>query len=117
MQRGFLGSLFDLSFTSFVTTRLMKVLYVLRLALLGGTFLVGAFATFTVGGSTLGELWLFVFGPFFLVAQTLANRVACELVVVLFRIFEHTRDQLDITRAAWSAAATAGQAPPPAPPV
>jgi hypothetical protein len=117
VQRGFLGSLFDLSFTSFVTTRLMKVLYVLRLMLLGGTYLVGAFAAFGVGGSALGALWLFVFGPFVLAAQTLANRVACELVVVLFRIFEHTRDQLEITQAAWSAAAAAGQAPPPAPPV
>jgi Domain of unknown function (DUF4282) len=117
VQRGFLRSLFDLSFTSFVTTRLMKVLYVLRLMWLSGTYLVGALTLFALGGSPLGALWLFVVGPLVVLAQALANRVACELVIVVFRIFESTRDQLAITQAAWSAAANAGDAPPPAPPV
>lgn len=112
MQRGFVRSLFDLSFTSFVTTRLMKVLYVLRLLWLGGTYLVGALMLFRIGGSSLGGLWLLVLGPLALIAQAISARVACELMIVVFRIFEHTRDQLAITQEAWPA----GDAPRPAPP-
>jgi hypothetical protein len=135
VQRGFFKSLFDLSFTSFVTTRLMKVLYVLSLALVltaygtialtlfasgvGDSMTVGADGALQThrGGSTaLGLAWLFVIGPLFLAFHTLAFRVTAEVFVVLFRIAENSRDQLAITRAAWSAAADAtvasGEAPP-----
>ncbi len=136
MQTGFLRSLLDLSFTSFVTTRLIKVLYLLSFvpAVLmyaavaitlfasgaGDSVTVAADGTFqshSAGSAGFGLLWLFVLGPLFLLLHALVGRVLSELVIVLFRIFENTRDQLAITRAAWSAAATAGQAPPPAPPV
>jgi Domain of unknown function (DUF4282) len=121
VQRGFFESLFDLSFTSFVTTRLMKVLYVARLALLGGSYFVGGLLFLLVGGPVLGAAWVFVFGPVFLFAQVLTFRVTCELMVVAFCIFENTRDQLAITRAAWAPAVDAarpgGGQPPLAPPV
>ncbi|HXE45126.1 MAG TPA: DUF4282 domain-containing protein [Conexibacter sp.] len=128
MEKGFFGSLFDLSFTSFVTTKLVKVLYVLSLVILGIAYAVIAIAFFSSGGDSvtvgadgnlqshsgghtdLGLLWLFVFGPLFLFFYTLLYRVFFELVIVLFRIFENTRDQLTVTRAAWPEAA------PPAPP-
>jgi Domain of unknown function (DUF4282) len=138
VQRGFFGSLFDLSFTSFVTTKLIKVLYVLSLVILAIAYVVIAIAFFTSGGgdsvtigddgsfetdsggsTALGLLWLFVLGPLFLFFYTLAYRVLFELVVVLFRIFENTRDQLAVTRAAWPAAAappSAGDGESPVPP-
>jgi hypothetical protein len=122
VQKGFFGSLFDLSFTSFVTTKLIKVLYVLSLVILVIAYVVIAIAFFTSGGgdevtvtadgtfqtdsggsAALGLLWLFVLGPLFLFFYTLAYRVVFEIVVVLFRIFENTRDQLAVTRAAWPA--------------
>lgn len=128
MEKGFLGSLFDLSFTSFVTTKLVKVLYVLSLVILGIAYVAIAIALFSSGGTTsvgadgtlqqsggdtgLGLLWLFVLGPLFLFFYTLLYRVFFELVVVLFRIFENTRDQLSVVRAAWPAA---DDPPPPAP--
>lgn len=138
MQRGFFGSLLDLSFTSFVTTKLIKVLYVLSLVLLAIAYVVIAIALFSSGGGDsftvgddgtfqadsggntgLGLLWLFVLGPLFLFFYTLLYRVFFELVVVLFRIFENTRDQLAVTRAAWPAAAApaplGGDGPPVAP--
>ncbi len=117
MERGFFGSLFDLSFTSFVTTKLVKVLYVLSLVLLAIAYVVIAIAFFTSGsdsvtisdsgtlerhsgGNTgLGLLWLFVLGPLLLFFYTLFYRVMFELIIVLFRIFENTRDQLAATRA------------------
>ena len=40
MQKGFFASLFDLSFTSFITTRVIKVLYVITLVFLVVAYLV-----------------------------------------------------------------------------
>lgn len=130
-QKGFMGSLFDLSFTSFVTTKLIKVLYVLSLVLLAIMYVVVAIGIFSSGGDELtmnadgtfstegggntgfGLLWLFIIGPILLFFYTLLYRVFFELVVVLFRIFENTRDQLAVTRAAWPSAATGPADPPP----
>ena len=98
----------------------MKVLYVLRLLFVVGTYVTVALGLFASGigdsptlgpdgslemthsstGTVLGLAWLFVIGPLFVAFHTLAYRVVAELFVVLFRIFENTRDQLAITRAA-----------------
>jgi hypothetical protein len=116
-NKGFFGSLFDLSFTSFVTIRLVRVLYILTLTLLAIGYLVIALAIFSGGGAevqfssdgtlenvdsdgnaVLGVLWVFVLGPLLLFFYVLFYRVIFELVVVVFRIFENTRDQLALTR-------------------
>jgi hypothetical protein len=139
MQQGFFRSLFDVSFTSFVTTRVIKVLYVLSLVILAIAYLVIAIACFTAGGgdsltltgdgslqtessgsTTLGLLWLFVIGPLLLFFYTLACRVMFELVVVLFRLYENSRDQLAVMRAAsptpgGSSISTGDDEPPAAP--
>jgi hypothetical protein len=123
LRKGFFRSLFDLSFTSFVTTKLVKVLYALSfvpamlayaaiaLALFtsgaGDSVTVaadGTFQTHSAGSTGLGLAWLFVLGPLFLFLHALVGRVLSELVIVLFRIFESTRDQLALTRAAFPAA-------------
>jgi len=130
VPRRFLRSLLDLSFTTFVTTKLVKVLYALSLAAAVLVYVGVAFVLFTAGagdsvtlaadgslqshssGSTgLALAWLFLIGPLFLLFQALAARVLSELVIVLFRIFESTRDQLALTRAAIVAA---GEEPSPA---
>jgi hypothetical protein len=116
-DRGICGSLFDVSFTSFVTTKVIKILYVLTLLLLVIGYIAiaidlfssgsqttsmapdGTFETSSHGNTTLGLLWVFVVGPLFLFFYTLIYRVAFELVIVLFRIFENTRDQLALARA------------------
>jgi hypothetical protein len=120
-QKGFLGSLFDLSFTSFVTTKLIKLLYVLSLVLLGLGYLFIAAAAFNDSGGA-GVLWLFILGPLVIFFYLLLYRVFFELVMVVFRIFENTRDQLAVTRAAWPAEAAAAPArvdeqPPPTAPM
>ena len=45
-RAGFLGALFDFSFTSFVTTKIIKVLYVLILVLVSISALVFTIAAF-----------------------------------------------------------------------
>ena len=130
MTRKFLRSLLDLSFTTFLTTKLVKVLYALSLAAgvlvyLGVAFMLftagagdsvtvaadGSFQSHSSGSTGLALAWVFLIGPLFLLFHALAARVLSELVIVLFRIFEHTRDQLAATRAAIVAA---GERPSPA---
>jgi hypothetical protein len=125
--KGFFGALFDLSFSSFVTIRLVKVLYILTLALLVIGYFVIALAIFSGGSETahiagdgslemsggdgntaLGLLWVFLLGPLALFFYVLLYRVLFELIVVVFRIFENTRDQLALTRA--GAAGPGGEA-------
>ncbi|HEY4279407.1 MAG TPA: DUF4282 domain-containing protein [Conexibacter sp.] len=117
VPKGFFASLFDLSFTSFVTTRVIKALYALSLVVLAAVYLIVAIGLFKHGGDSatlardgslqtesggntvLGILWL-MFGPILLFVYALVFRVLSELVTVFFRIFENTHDQLALTRAA-----------------
>ncbi len=115
--KGFFGSLFDLSFSSFVTIRLVKVLYILTLILLVLAYIAIAVAIFSGGGeearftsdgtfettdsggnAALGVFWLLILGPLLLFFYLLLYRVVFELIVVVFRIFENTRDQLALAR-------------------
>jgi hypothetical protein len=88
--RGFVGALFDFSFTDFVTTRVLRLLYGAGIAASGiaglvilaravngpGLFFVGALVVVPIG---------------FLVAVTL-TRIWCELVIVAFRLAEHAAE-------------------------
>jgi hypothetical protein len=133
-RKGFFGSLFDLSFTEFVTTRVVKVLYVLTLVLLvlgylgiavalftGGQEVAsfdestGQFTTESEGNAALGLLWLLLIGPLLLFLYTLLYRVFYELLIVVFRIYENTRDQLELTRRGVQPAAPAGPPSQPGP--
>ena len=116
MQKRFFASLFDLSFTSFITTRVIKVLYVITLVFLVVAYLVIAVSIFAGGDTTttidingnvqesgggntaFGILWLLILGPILLFFYTLIYRVVFELISVFFRIFENTRDQLALDR-------------------
>ena len=83
--KGFFGSLFDYSFSSFVTPRIIKILYVLA------TILIGLWTLFLVAAAfnaseTAGVLTLFIVGPLFFIVSMLYARVILELVIVFFRI-------------------------------
>ncbi|MCW2993682.1 MAG: hypothetical protein JWQ18_1177 [Conexibacter sp.] len=119
MERGFFGSLFDLSFTSFITTKIIKVIYVLTLvgiALVALFFIVGAFKE----SAALG-LFVLVFGaPIGAVIYAVYARVILEFIIQVFRIGEVLRDQNALQRTAFTAAgwlpgdAAPAVSPPPA---
>ena len=79
---GFIASLFDLSFTSFITTKLIKVLYVLGI--------VGA-ALWALGMAGTGvmqggfSLILVLVSPALFLIGVIYMRVMMELIMVLFR--------------------------------
>ena len=109
-ERGFFRSLFDLSFSEFVTMRLIKVIYIIGIVFISLLALVSILG---IAASVVGNLifvsqglggagTLFaslIFGFLGLVLSLLfwlflmiALRVSLELTAVLFRIADHTRD-------------------------
>ena len=90
-ERGFLGSLFDFSFTSMVTPKIIKVLYVLYTI---WTLVVAVYilaAAFIQLGTTVGLLALIVFDPIYILLSLGFFRVILEAFMVVFRIYEETR--------------------------
>ena len=90
-EKGFLGSLMDLSFTSFVTTKLIKVMYILDMVLIGliALLIIGAgFATSPI----LGFVFIITVAPLFVLFALIYTRVILELIIVLFRIAENTAE-------------------------
>lgn len=88
---GFIGALFDFSFTSFITTKLIKLLYALGMLGAAGfavTLFTGGLAT---GGFT-GILMALVGAPLAFLFGIVYIRVVLELIIVLFRMAEHTAD-------------------------
>ena len=91
-EKGFLGSLFDFSFTSLVTPKIVKVLYILFTiwtALIGLSILVIGFKT---GGVAGGLFTLIVVEPIFVLLTLGIYRVVLELFVVVFRIYDELKN-------------------------
>jgi hypothetical protein len=87
---GFLGALFDFGFTSFVTPKVVKVLYPLIMVFTGLTalaFVAGAFHAST----GLGFLTLLVLAPLFFLVVTAIYRILLEFFIVIFRVAEDIR--------------------------
>jgi len=88
--RGFLGALFDFSFTSFVTTRIIKVLYVLILVLTVIAALAYTFLAFAAS-HVFGFLVLVIGDPLFIIIVMAFWRLVLEAFMVVFRIAEDVR--------------------------
>ncbi|MCP4872150.1 MAG: DUF4282 domain-containing protein [Proteobacteria bacterium] len=90
-KQGFIGSLFDFSFSNFVTPTLIKIIYGLALLMVGlavlGIGITGLLAVF--GGEAIGGILMIIIGcPLYLVFGTIGARVYCELLILFFRILE-----------------------------
>lgn len=92
-EKGLSAGLFDLSFTTFITTKIAKALYVIGIVIqfMG---LCGFVAYMIFSGNVLSttEKALFVLSPLLFFAYLICWRVFMELIVVVFRIAEHLRD-------------------------
>ena len=85
---GFLAALFDLSFTTFITSKLIKILFVISIALaaLGALFLI--ISGFNVGVLP-GILMLVVGAPLLFFFYVIYARVMMEVLIVIFRCSEY----------------------------
>jgi uncharacterized membrane protein len=86
--KGFFGSLFDFSFTSFVTPKIIKVIYVLYTIWMIVWALFFLRLGFRYGGATGGFATLIVVDPLFLVLSLGLFRVVLELFMVVHRMQE-----------------------------
>lgn len=97
VQKGFFASLFDFSFSDFITTRIIKVLYglgILGAILLSGTvFIIPLIKGYS---STGGKLWAIILFPLLALLCIIILRVVYEVIIVVFRIAEYSRDIRDI---------------------
>jgi Domain of unknown function (DUF4282) len=88
--KGFLGALFDFGFTSFVTPKVIKVLYMLIVI---GTVVSALVVTIVVfKASVMFGFLMLVFGdPLFILIALAIYRVILEFFVVTFRVAEDIR--------------------------
>jgi hypothetical protein len=87
-QKGFLGSLFDFSFTSMVTPTIIKVLYVLA-AIMWTVFGLGYVGlAWNTGGAGAGIAVLIIIFPIWLLLGLGITRVVLEAFMVVFRMYE-----------------------------
>lgn len=87
---GFFRALFDFSFSSFITTRIIKVLYIISIVLIG----LGSVA-FLIAGLTQGAgaaIVALIGAPLFFILYVIITRMWLELIIVIFRIAEYTRE-------------------------
>lgn len=86
--KGFIGALFDLTFTTFITTKLVRVLYIIAIILAALYALTAIGYGFTFGGAT-GAIGALIVSPLVFFAVVIGARVYMELVIVIFRAAEH----------------------------
>lgn len=104
-SRGFLRSLVDLSFTNFVTAKVIKFIYVISAIFMviyalvttasASTFVTGFVSASTdsrVLGIVAGAGVFVVIAPLLLLITVTYVRVVLEIVIVLFRISENTAE-------------------------
>ena len=90
-QKGFFARLFDFSFSEFITTSVIKVLYVIAViasAIAALMMLVGGLMT--LGESALRGLGMIILSPIAFILYVICARIWFELILIIFRIEEHT---------------------------
>jgi len=90
VQPSVLGSLFDFSFSSFLSTRLVKLLYALSMVGIAFIALSLVVVGFQAGAGT-GILTLLVVVPIATLIMLAYARILMELMIVLFRIAENVQ--------------------------
>ena len=90
-------AIFDFSFTNFVTTKLIKLLYAISLI-----FIVLGFFAMVIGGiaaiftDSVGVgFGILCMSPFLLVIYVLLARVWSEFIIVIFRIAENMAELVE----------------------
>lgn len=90
-EKGFLGSLFDFSFSSFVTPKIIRMLYILFTVWTALVAVVILIIGFRTGGVVGGLFTLIIVEPIFVLLTLGIYRVILEAFMVVFRIYEETR--------------------------
>ena len=88
-QQSFFNRLFDLSFNTFITTSIIKVLYILCIIGAAVAALFVIVSGFAVSTGT-GLIALIIGAPLTFLISVIYARVMLEMIIALFRIWENT---------------------------
>jgi hypothetical protein len=88
---GFFQSLFDFSFSYFITSKIIKLLYALSICFAGITALSMIIGGFTSSFLT-GLLTLLIAAPVVFLLMVIYSRVILEIIMVIFRIAEDAHE-------------------------
>ena len=88
-QSSFISTLFDLTFTRFISETLISVLYMVAVILAGIAVIVGVITAFT--NEIIYGVTSLVLAPIIFFIYVIAVRVLFEFVIVIFRIADHAR--------------------------
>ena len=99
-DKGFFGALFALSFSEFVTIKLVRILYILMLIVIAIGLLVGIIVGFITmfTDSFFGGLGAIVGVLLGSLIWVIMSRVWMEIIIVVFRIAENTTDLVQMKR-------------------
>jgi hypothetical protein len=90
-QKGFLASLFDFSFSEYITMKVIRVLYMLIVILVG---IVALFmllgGLMALGSNPVQGLLTIILAPVGFLLYVVMSRVYLELVMVIFKIGDNT---------------------------
>jgi hypothetical protein len=88
-DKGFLGALFDFSFSHYVTPTIIRIIFGIVIVVSAILALLVAIAAFDVN-IVLGFLVLIIFGPLIFLVYVILYRVFLEVVMAVFKIAENT---------------------------
>ncbi len=96
-DKGFFAKIFDLTFSEFVTVKIIKVLFIIGiiLATLGALgFLISSFAT----GKFFAIIMGLILSPIIWIVYVIMIRVWLEIIIVIFRIAENTTELVQLKK-------------------
>lgn len=96
-SKGFVSSVFDLSFQHYVTPKIVKVLYVLDMLTIGFILLLAIIAGFLFLGP-LGVIILLI-APILYIAWLALIRLTFEFFMAIFTLAENSRRTVSMTAA------------------
>ena len=114
-EQGFLASLFDVEFKSLITTKVIKVLYILSMIGIGLVALAFVVAAFN-NNAAAGLLVLIIVAPLMALIYLIYVRVLLEIVIAIFRIMETNTELVALQRGQAGGGPGPGVAAPPTPP-
>ncbi len=88
-KKGFLGALFDFSFSEFITIKLIRILYILGIifsTIVAIIFIVSGFNIST----GVGIIFL-ILSPIIFLLYVILIRIWLEIIIVVFKIAENTK--------------------------
>ncbi len=97
MKMGLLRSLFDLSFSSLVTPKVVKFVYVITLIVIGFVAVFFIIATFTQSAA-YGVVPLLVLAALASLRYAIYARVVSEFIIAVFRLVEYNGELLALKR-------------------